>query len=83
MVSPARILLCQPDDELAEFVVDSGATRSVRVGPFLGDQASVPGQEGGGSDESAAAQFAGEESGQGGQDGPVGPGRAAWAELAA
>jgi hypothetical protein len=47
-VSPARVLLGQPDDELAELVVDAGAAGRVRVGPFLGDQASVPGQQGGG-----------------------------------
>jgi hypothetical protein len=47
-VSPARVLPCQPDDELAELVVDARTTWRVRVGPFLGDQASVPGQQGGG-----------------------------------
>ena len=73
-VSPARVLPCQPDDELAELVVDAGAAGRVRVGPFLGDQASVPGQQGGGGDESVAAQFAGQEPGQGGQDVP-GPAR--------
>ncbi len=82
-VSPARVLPCQPDDELAELAVDARATGLVRVGPFLGDQASVPGQEGGGGDESVAAQFAGQESGQAGQDGSVRPGGAGWAELAA
>ena len=43
----------------------------------------VPGQESGGGDEAAAAQFAGEEPGQCGQEGSVGPGWAGWAELAA
>src|SRR6476469_7209781 len=65
-VSPARVLPCQAGDELAEFAVDARAPRPVRVGPFLGDQAPVPGQEGGGGDEAVAAQFAGEEPGQGG-----------------
>ena len=37
----------------------------------------------GGGDEAVAAQFAGEEPGQGGQEGSVGPGWAGWAELAA
>jgi len=49
-VSPARVLPCQPDDELADLVVDARTTRRARVGPFLGDQASVPGQQGGGGD---------------------------------
>ena len=80
-VSPARVLPCQPDDELAELAVDARTTRRARVGPFLGDQALVPGQQGGGGDEAVAAQFAGKEPGQGGQDGPVRPGRAGWAEL--
>src|SRR3954468_18419839 len=35
------------------------------------DQASVPGEECGGGDEAVAAQFAGEEPGQGGQEWPV------------
>ena len=82
-VSPARVLPCQPDDELAQLGANAGATGRARVGPFLGDQASVPGQQGGGGDESVAAQLAGQEPGQGGQDGPVRPGRAGWAELPA
>ena len=36
-----------------------------------------------GVDEAVAAQFAGQEPGQGGQDGSVRPGRAGWAELPA
>ena len=82
-VSPARIVPGQPDDELAELVVDARTARLVRVGSFLGDQASVPGQQGGGGDEAVAAQFAGQGPGQGGQECPVGPGGAGWAELAA
>jgi hypothetical protein len=46
-VSPAQVLARQADDKLAELLVDAGATRPVRVGPFLGDQASVPGQQDG------------------------------------
>jgi hypothetical protein len=58
-VSPARVLPRQPDDELTQLAADAGAARPVRVGPFLGDQASVPGQEGGGGDEAVAAQLGG------------------------
>jgi hypothetical protein len=73
-VSPARVLARQADDKLAELLINAGATGPVRVGPFLGDQASVPGQQGGGCDESVAAQLAGQDPGQGGQECPVGPG---------
>jgi hypothetical protein len=82
-VSPARIITCQANDEFAELVVDAGAAGRVRVGPILGDQAAVPGQQGGWRDEPVAAQFAGQDPGQGGQECPVGPGWAGWAELAA
>jgi hypothetical protein len=47
-VSPARVLPGQPDDELTELAVDAGAAGRGWVGPFLGDQAAVPGQQGGG-----------------------------------
>jgi hypothetical protein len=82
-VSPAGVLPYQADNELTEFAVDARAAGSVRVGPFSGDQASVPGQECGGGDEAVVAQLVGEEAGQGGQECPVGPGWAGWAELAA
>jgi hypothetical protein len=77
-VSPQWVLPCRPDDELTQLAVEA-----VRVGPFLGDQAPGPGQEGGGGDEAVAAQLAGQEPGQGGQECPVGPGWTGWAELAA
>jgi len=54
-VSPAGVFPCQLDDELTELVVDARATGPAWVGPFLGDQASVSGQEGGGGDEAVAA----------------------------
>ena len=58
-VSPARVLPGQPDNEFTQLAVDARATGRVRVGPFLGDQAVVPGQQGGGGDEAVAAQFVG------------------------
>jgi hypothetical protein len=79
-VTPGWVLLCQADDELTELVVEARTTGQARVGPFLGDQASVPGHQGGGGDEAVAAQFAGQDPGQGGQECPVGPGWAGWAE---
>ena len=82
-VSPARVLPCQPDDQLAQLGTNAGATGRARVGPSLGDQAAVPGQQGGRRDEPVAAQFAGQDPGQGGQESPVGPGWTGWAELAA
>ena len=42
----------------------------------------MPGQESGGGDESVAAQLARQEPGQGGQECPVGPGWAGWAQSA-
>jgi hypothetical protein len=81
-VSPARVLLCQADDQLTKLAVEARATGRVRVGPSLGDQAAVPGQQGGGGDQTVAAQFARQDPGQGGQECSVGPGRAGWAELA-
>jgi hypothetical protein len=62
-VSPARVLPCQPDDELTELAVDGRTSRPARVGPLLGEQAAVPGQEGGGCDESMPAQLVGQEPG--------------------
>jgi hypothetical protein len=47
-VSPAGVLPCKADDELAEFAVDARAARPAGVGPFLTDQAPVPGQGSGG-----------------------------------
>jgi hypothetical protein len=82
-VSPTRVVPCQPDNELAQLAVDARAARPVRVGPFLGNQASVPGKEGCGGDEAVAAQLAGQEPSQRGQECPVGPGRVSWAELPA
>ena len=82
-MSPTRVLSCQPDDRLTDLSVDPRPARPARIGPFLGDQASVPGQEGGRCDEAMAAQLSGQDSGQGGQERPVGPGWAGWAELAA
>jgi hypothetical protein len=67
-VSAARVVPGQPDDELAQLGTNAWATGRARIGPFLGDQALVPGQEGGGGDESVATQLAGQEPGQGGQN---------------
>jgi hypothetical protein len=54
-VSPATVLTRQADDKLAQLAVDARAARPVRIGPFLADQVSVPGQQGGGGDEAVAA----------------------------
>jgi hypothetical protein len=35
-VSPARVLLCQADDQLTKLAVEARATGRVRVDPFLG-----------------------------------------------
>ena len=69
---PQRIVPCQANDEFAELVVDAGAAGRARVGPVLGDQASVPDEEGGRRAEPVAAQFVGQDPSPGGQECPVG-----------
>ena len=54
-------------------ITDGWATGLVRVGPLPGDQAAVPGQQRGTSDDSMGPQPAGEQAGQGGQDRSVWP----------
>lgn len=53
------------------------------VGPVSGDQLAVPGQQRGRRDDPMGLQRAGEQSGQGGQDGPVWPGEVRSGYLAA
>lgn len=47
-MAPGRILVCQAQHQVAELVADRWAVRLVGIGPFSGDQAAVPGQQGGG-----------------------------------
>jgi len=55
----------------------------VGVGPSFGDQAAVPGQQGGWGDDAMGPQRAGEQPGQRGQDRAVWPGQARSGHLAA
>ena len=62
-------------------VIDGGLTGG--VGPVSGDQPVVPGQQRGRRDDRMGLQRAGQQPGQGGQDGPVRPGEARPGHLAA
>ena len=73
-VAPGRILVCQAQHQSLDLVANRWTARSVRVGPSSGDQAAVPGQQGGGGDDPMLTQVAGEQPGQSGQDCPVRPG---------
>ena len=47
-VSPPRVLPGQPLDQLTDLLRDRRASRGVRVGPLVLDQAPVPGEQGAG-----------------------------------
>jgi hypothetical protein len=49
------------------------ASRPVRVGPFAGDEAAVPAQDGAGGDQPMVPQPRGQEPDQRGEDCAVGP----------
>jgi hypothetical protein len=51
-MSPPGVLPRDTEGQLAELGVDSRASRRRWVGPFLSDEAAVPGQQGGWRDES-------------------------------
>jgi hypothetical protein len=50
-ISPLRVLSSEVNNQLAQRAVDAGASCAGRVGPFSGDKAAMPGQQGRGSDE--------------------------------
>jgi hypothetical protein len=58
-VAPRRVLVCQAQDQVAEFVADWWAARLVGVGPFSGDQVAVPGQQRRRGDDAMPMQVAG------------------------
>ena len=72
-VAPRRVLVCQAQDQVAEFVTDWWAARLVGIGPFSGDQAAVPGQQRRRGDDAMPTQVAGEQAGQSGQNCPLRP----------
>jgi hypothetical protein len=59
-VAPRWVLVCQAQDQVAEFVTDWWAARLVGIGPFSGCQAAVPGQQRRRGDDAMPTQVAGE-----------------------
>ena len=49
-MSPPRVLSSEASNQLAQRAVDTGASYGDREGPFLGEEAAVPGQQRGGRD---------------------------------
>src|SRR5207302_6646226 len=72
-VAPPRVLPGQSLDEFADFVRDRRASDIVRVGPLVPKQAPVPGEQGARRDNPVQPQACGQEPGQGGDHGAVGP----------
>ena len=70
-VSPGRILLGQAQHQVTDLVADRWAAGPVRIGPFPGDQAAVPGQQRGRGDDPVGA--AGGGAGGSGRTGSPGP----------
>jgi hypothetical protein len=59
LVAPGLVLSGHPFDQGGDRVVDGRAFGPVRVGPLLGDQAAVPPQDRGRSDQAMTAQHTG------------------------
>jgi hypothetical protein len=79
-VSPGGVLPGQPQDQVADLLADGRAAGPARVRPLALAEAPVPGQQRSWRDQAMAAQSGGQQAGQRGQDGPVGParGRVTW-----
>ncbi len=60
-VSPPGVLPGQPPDEIADFFRDGRASGGVRAGPFLLDQAPVPGEQGAGRHDPPYPKVPGEQ----------------------
>jgi hypothetical protein len=58
---PAWILPGQPYNKIPHLVADRRTTRPVRIRPLPGDQAAMPGQQRGGSDDPVLPQYAGQQ----------------------
>ena len=73
-VSPGGVLGGQAHDQGAQAGGDGGSTGSGGLGgPAAGDELAVPAQDGGRGDEQPEASADGEQSGEGGDQGAVGP----------
>lgn len=72
-VSPARVLPGQPLDKVADVIGDWWPSDCVRVGPFTLEQAPVPGEQGGRGHDPVQPEVYGQELGERGDHGAVGP----------
>ena len=63
-VAPGGVLPCQAQHQGPDLVINRWAAAPVGIGPVSGDQAAVPGQQRGRSDDSMGPQPAGEQAGQ-------------------
>ncbi len=72
-VPPRRVLPRQPQHQAADVLARLRAAGPVRVRPFAGDQAAVPGQQRSRRDEPVGAQYGWQLPGQRRQDGTAGP----------
>ena len=80
-VPPARVLPRQLLHQRADLVRDRRASRPVRIGPLLADQAPVPGQQGARGYDPVQPQAVGQRPCQGGEYGTVSPVRSRAGDL--
>lgn len=72
-VPPRRVLPGQPPDQLTDLLRDRRASGGIRVGPFLLDQAPVPGVQGARHHDPLYPKVPGQEPRQDGHHRPVSP----------
>jgi hypothetical protein len=71
LVTPARVLAREPDDELADLAADGRAAGAARVGPVAGNNAPVPAQQSRGRQDESAPARAGQQPARGCEQKPV------------
>jgi hypothetical protein len=69
--APPRVLPGQLPDQLTDLLRDWRASGGVRVGPFVLDDAQVPGEQGGGRHDPVQPQVSGQQPCQGGDNDPA------------
>jgi hypothetical protein len=82
-VSPGGVLPRQSQHQVVDVLAGARSAGPVRVRPFAGDQAAVPGQKRARRDEPAGAQHGWQVPGQCRQDGTIGPVRRGPGDLTA
>ena len=73
LLYPQPLFSGEPLDECGDLGADRRPSYPVRVGPFAGDQAAVPAQDGAGGDQPVCSQLCRQEPDQRGENGAVGP----------